>query len=165
MFNRCIQTLGGEFVGARLEKWCKERCILHSTTAGVAPQSNGRAERSVQAMKTEAKKILRAAEADLKWWPIAVRYLNEVWRRQHLKMKEAIPPFMAKVLIRRRFWRTQDLEPNNEEAIYLTPSWLSHRHWVMRADGTHTLTRAVITNTVEPVSEHLWISDVESEVR
>lgn len=25
--------LGGEFVGARLEKWCKERCILHSTNS------------------------------------------------------------------------------------------------------------------------------------
>jgi hypothetical protein len=73
-------------------------------------------------------------------------------------MKEAIPPFMAKVLIRRRYWRTQDLEPNNEEAIYLTPSWLSHRHWVMRADGPHTLTRAVITNTVEPVSEDVWLA-------
>ena len=150
--------LGGEFVGARLDKWCRERCILHSTTAGVEPQSNGRAERAVQAMKTETKKILRAAEVGLEYWPIAVRYLNEVWRRQRIKTKGVIPPFMAKVLIRKRYWRTQDLEPNNEEAHYLTPSWLSHGHWVLRSDGTQALTRSVITNTTEPVTEDVWIA-------
>ena len=73
-------------------------------------------------------------------------------------MKEPVPPFMSKVLIRKRYWRTLDLEPNNEEAHYLTPSWLSHGHWVLRSDGSHSLTRAVITNTVEPISEDVWLA-------
>ena len=129
-----------------------------TTTPGVSPQTNGRAERAVQAMKTETKKILRGAQVGIEWWPIAVRYLNEVWRRNRTEAKGAIPPFMSKVLIRRRYWRTKDLEPNNEEVHYLTPSWQSHGHWILRPDNTQALTRAVITNTVEPVTEDVWLA-------
>ena len=50
------------------------------------------------------------------------------------------------------------MEPNNEEVHYLTPSWRNYGHWVLRSDNTQTLTRAVITNTVEPVTEDTWIA-------
>ena len=98
--NQLHSDLGGEFTGAYIEKWCKERCILTTTTPGVSPQTNGRAERAVQAMKTETKKILRGAQVGIEWWPIAVRYLNEVWKRNRTEAIGAIPPFMSKVLIR-----------------------------------------------------------------
>ena len=156
--NQLHSDLGGEFTGAYIEKWCKERCILTTTTPGVSPQTNGRAERAVQAMKTETKKILRGAQVGIEWWPIAVRYLNEVWKRNRTEAIGAIPPFMSKVLIRRRYWRTKDMEPNNEEVHYLAPSWRNYGHWVLRSDNTQTLTRAVITNTVEPVTEDTWIA-------
>ena len=44
--------MGGEFVSQALEDWCKSRCILKTTTPGDAPQTNGRAEVSVQHVKS-----------------------------------------------------------------------------------------------------------------
>ena len=42
---------------------------------------------------------------------------------------------MSEVLIRRRFWRTKELEPTQERAKYLGPSFVHHGHWVEREDG------------------------------
>ena len=149
---------GGEFAGKKMEKWCLERGLLQTFTPGADPQGNGRCERAVQAVKTEARKLLRAANVGPEMWPFAVRYLNETWRRKRVENKEVVPPFMSEVITRRRYWKTQDMEPRNEKVTYLHPSWMNHGHWIKTADGAIALTRAVITGTRNPESSEVWIA-------
>lgn len=146
---------GGEFLNnEKLEKWSRERGILQTYTSGADPMANGRAERSVQAVKMEVRKMLLGAGVGIGWWPVAVRHLNERWRRMRIEDETPIPPMMSEVIVRRRYWRTKDLEPLNEKVKYLAPSWVNHGHWILRPDNS----RAVITNTVEPVTDEVWIA-------
>ena len=92
------------------------------------------------------------------YWPLAARHVNEVWRKDRLRSKEVIPPFMATVLARKRFWRAVELEAKNQPVKYLTPSWTDHGHWVLRESGHFELTRAVITKTKDPEDEGHWIA-------
>ena len=121
-------------------------------------QGNGRAERAVQAMKIEVRKMLRGAKVEEEFWPLAVRHLNEVWRRRRMKSKEVVPPFMSKVIVKKRYWKAKDFDTKNEVVRYISPSWLFHGHWIMRDDGTKALTRAVITRTQEPVTDEIWVA-------
>lgn len=124
----------------------------------VDPQANGRAERAVLATKTEVRKMLRGAEVGPEWWPIAVRHLNEQWRRQRMGKTDRAPPFMTRVIVRRRYWKTKEMEPVDERVRYLTPSWVNHGHWIIREDETIALTRAVITNTKETVADEVRVA-------
>ena len=150
--------LGREFKGHGLSKWCMERGVLQTFTSGADPQGNGRAERSVQAMKVEVRKMLRGAEVGAEFWPLAVRHLNEVWRRNRRGITEGVPPFMSKVIVKKRYWKAKDFDPKNEVVKYIAPSWLYHGHWIMRDDGTKALTRAVISRTQEPITDEVWIA-------
>ena len=64
---------------------------------------------------------------------------------------------LAPVLIRKRFWRTRELLPTQERALYLGPSWVYHGHWVEREDGSFSLTRMVMHSLVEPPKDEDWI--------
>ena len=159
MYVRQLHSdLGREFKGQGLAKWCMERGVLQTFTPGADPQGNGRAEKAVQAMKIEVRKMLRAAEVTAEFWPLAVRHLNEVWRKRRIGEKEAIPPFMSKVIVKKRYWKAKDFEPKNEMVRYIAPSWLFHGHWILRDDGSRALTRAVITRTQEPITDEVWIA-------
>ncbi len=159
MYVRQLHSdLAREFKAHGLAKWCMERGVLQTFTSGVDPQANGRAERAVQATKMEVRKMLRAAGVGAELWPLAVRHLNEVWRKDRLGGKEKIPPFMSKVIVKKRYWKAKDFDPKNEVVKYIAPSWLFHGHWIMREDGSKALTRAVITNTQEPVTDEVWIA-------
>jgi len=68
-----------------------------------------------------------------------------------------VPPFMSKVIVKKRHWKAKDFDPKTEVVRYIAPSWLFHRHWIMRDDGTKTLTRAVIIQTQEPVLSPHWM--------
>ena len=80
--------LGREFTGHGLAKWCLERGVLQTFTSGTHPQGNGRAERAVQAMKIELRKMLRGADVGAELRPLALRHRNEVWRIRRMKNKE-----------------------------------------------------------------------------
>ena len=159
MYVRQIHSdLGREFKGQGLAKWCMERGVLQTFTSGADPQGNGRAERAVQAMKIEVRKMLRSAEVGVEFWPLAVRHLNEVWRRRRMGEGGSIPPFMSKVIVKKRYWKAKDFDPKNEVVKYIAPSWLFHGHWILREDGTRALTRAVITRTQEPITDEVWVA-------
>jgi hypothetical protein len=96
MYVRQIHSdLGGEFNEQRLAKWCVERGALQTFTSGADPQGNGCAERAVQAMKMEVRRMLRGAEVGAEFWPLAVRHL---WRYNRMGIKDVVTPFMAKVI-------------------------------------------------------------------
>ena len=154
---------GGEFMGRRLQTWCLARDILHTFTPGADPKVNGRAERAVMEVKNRIRVMIHGAEVDTSWWPIATRNLNERWRMQRIKKPDRFPPFMSTVLIKRRWWKTGDLDPTHEKVRYLCPSWIDHGHWVLREDGTKALSRAVITGTTMPVTDEAWIGLVGEE--
>jgi plasmid stabilization system protein ParE len=153
-----------EFISPRLERWCRERDILQTWSAGAEPQSNGRAERTVQEIKSRVRRLLHAARVGPEWWPVALRNVNERLRRERMKVNwngqkfEEIPAFMQEVTVKKRFWRTKELEPGREVVRYLSPTWLHHGHWVLREDGTRMLTRAVFKKGTEPVDDQVWVA-------
>eukprot|EP00435_Cladocopium_sp_Y103_P020138 s2720_g4.t3 len=153
-----------EFISPKLERWCRERDILQTWSAGAEPQSNGRAERTVQEIKARVRRLLHAAQVGPEWWPVAVRNVNERLRRERMKVNwngqkfEEIPAFMQEVTVKKRFWRTKELEPGREVVKYLSPTWLHHGHWVLRHDGTKMLARAVFKRMTEPVDDQAWIA-------
>ena len=149
---------GGGFAGSKVSKWCLERGIFQSFTAGVDPQANGRAEKSVQVAKESVRRILKGANASTDLWPLAVRSLNETWRRIRLELKEVCPPFLARVLIRKRYWKTQELEARNEAVRYVCPNWQSHGHWILRPNGTLEVTRSVLAEAQVPILDAAWIA-------
>jgi hypothetical protein len=73
-------------------------------------------------------------------------------------IKDVVPPFMAKVIIKKRYWKAKDFDPKNEVVRYIAPSWIFHGHWIMKEDGAKALTRAVITNTKEPITDEIWVA-------
>ena len=148
-----------EFCSTRLAAWCRERSILQTWTPGGEPQSNGRAERAVQEVKARVRKMLHGAEVGSEWWPLALRNVNERLRMQRIGKEESFPPFLSDVLIKKRLWRSRELEPTHEKVKYISPSWLDHGHWVWREDDTFVLTKAVITGTTRPQLDDgaVWI--------
>ena len=147
-----------EFRTEELASWCRARDIAQTFTAGNQPQSNGRAESTVAYVKSRLRRALFAANVGVELWPIAARYRNEVFRKEGMGEKVKWPTFYSKVVVRKRFWRTRELEPTQEVVRYLAPSWAYHGHWVLRPDGSQVLTRMVMHNLVEPPALQDWIA-------
>ena len=148
---------GGEYTSVALEDWCRSRDVLHTLTPGDSPQSNGRAEVAVQQVKAEIRRALHGAGADFNRWPLAARFVNEVNRLKQTEKSVNHPPFLSKVLIRKRYWRSRELEPTQEEVLYLGPSWVNHGHWVEREGGAQVLTRMIMHGLKEAPTEDQWI--------
>ncbi|CAL1136815.1 unnamed protein product [Cladocopium goreaui] len=148
---------GAEFRSRILEKWCLSRTILQTFTPGDQPQMNGRCEAIVQHIKAAIRRTLHGAEAPFDRWPIAARFINEKLRQKQVDKEKKTPPFLAQVLVRKRFWRSRELEPTQEKVTYLCPSWVHHVHWIERADGTQALTKMVMQGLSEPPKLEDWI--------
>ena len=149
---------GGEFRSDELERWCRSRVVLHTFTPGDQPQTNGRAEVSVQLVKADIRRVLHGAGADFTQWPLAARYVNEKRRLKQIRKEVVTPPFLADVLIRKRYWRAQELMPTQEKAKYIAPSFIHHGHWVERSGGEQVLTKAVMHGLKEPPNDEHWIA-------
>lgn len=79
---------GGEFTSAVTKRWMFNRGYMRTYTAGDDPQSNGRAENSVQQAKSQIRRLLQQGGLEASAWPIAARHLNEVWRYQRIGKKQ-----------------------------------------------------------------------------
>ena len=148
---------GGEFTFDALDEWARARNILKTTTPGDSPQTNGRAEVSVQLVKSAIRRILHGSEVGIERWPLAARFLNEKLRLRQIGKVDSSPPFLAPVLIRKRHWRAHELEPTQELVKYIGPSWLHHGHWIERPNGELQLTRVVMKCVNEPPQLQDWI--------
>lgn len=109
--------------------------------AGDQPQMNGRYEVTVKHLKAAIRRTLHGAGAPFEHWPLATRFINEKLRQKQVGKEQRTPPFLSKVLVRKRYWRMKELEPFQEQVLYLCPSWVHHGHRVERPDGTQTLTK------------------------
>ena len=101
--------------------------------------------------------MLKAARADFSRWPLAARCLHEKLRAEALGLKPS-PPFLSEVYVRKRFWRSKELEPTQEKVLYVGPSWIDHGHWIERSGGSKALTRIVISNLAKPPNDQHWIA-------
>ena len=113
--------------------------MLHTFTPGDQPQANGRVEVSVQWIKSEIRRILHASGSPFTLWPLAAGNINERLRLKQVGKNPSLPNFMSPVLVRKRFWRARELQPTQEKALYIGPSWVHHGHWIQREDGTFAL--------------------------
>jgi len=82
---------GGEFSSRSLQRWIMNRGIARTFTGVDDPQSNGRAENSVQAVKSYIRRALKQAGMEAKWWPLAARHVGEALRFQRLAKKRDSP--------------------------------------------------------------------------
>ncbi len=155
---------GGEFVSAVMKKWMINRGYIRTYTAGDDPQSNGRVENSVQQAKSQMRRLLHQGGLDAKFWPLAARHLNEVWRYQRIGKKQDFPTLNAEVLVRKRHWNSQQLSPTMEKVNYVAPNHWSHGHWVGK-DGEWITTRYVMARVWNPITDLSWIAleDVREE--
>jgi hypothetical protein len=120
--------LGAEFKSSSLQKWCESRTILRTYTSGDQPQMNGRCEATVQHLKAAIRRTLHGAGASYERWPLAARFINEKLRQKQVGKETKTPPFLAPVLVRKRYWRSRELEPTQETVSYICPSWAHHGH-------------------------------------
>lgn len=87
----------------------KNRMITHSTNGGEDPQANGRAERAVGLIKKKVRRLLHGTDMQVRWWPMALRYLMECERIRRRDEDRKISMFAQKVLAKKRIWRTKAL--------------------------------------------------------
>ena len=158
--SRLHTDLGGEFRGRSLTQWCRSRDIHRTTTAGVSSQSNGRAERAIQTIKSHIRRVLGMAGLPANRWPQACHYVHERERRRMADLDLAdVPPFGHELLVKRRFWKTKELEATHEKVRYLAPRPDAHGHLVLREDGTTAIAPYFIMKTKEPEpSQATWLA-------
>ncbi len=125
-------------------------------------------KRMVGEVKPMVWRALHAAEMEVKWWPMAMRFCMETERmRRRGENTKRIPAFGEKVVVRKRIWRTKLLEPTHEESRYLTPVLDAHGHCVLRNDGRWGIAPYVIKGVKKPEidSEQVWIGFLEEADR
>ena len=161
--GRIHSDQGHEFAG-EFKTWARQRGIYLTKTPGDDPAANGRAEMAVKDFKNQIRRTLRQASEDAKWWPWALRYVNEVYRCVRMETRPSWPRFLEEVRVRKRTWRRDDLDPRVEKVQYLCPSVENHGHWVIKEGEAPRLTRYILAPTTEPEDETVWIA-VEREGR
>ena len=141
--HRAHTDRGKEFRG-RFQSWGMNRGLVVTRTAGDDPRANGRAEVAVQYVKCMLRKALDEARAEVEFWPLAARHINEVLRCKRRGDDITFPPFVTKVLVRQRGWKRDELSPTMHEVSYVCPSWSDHGHWVLKSDDVVAISRYTI---------------------
>ena len=72
---------GAEFIGNRIEAWCKEHGIQPQHTVRATPQQNGRAERDFRNLAESATCISARAGMSISWWAEAAHASNCIYNR------------------------------------------------------------------------------------
>ena len=120
---------GSEFMSKMMKSWCLTHDIYKTTTAGDSSESNGRAERAIQQVKAEVRRLLHAKGWDYTRWPLACHYVNQMQRRRMSDETRPIPPFGSEVLVKKRDWHTKELLPTHEKVTYIAPMPEYHGLW------------------------------------
>ena len=107
-----------EFTTRNLQRWCLNRGICKTTTAGDSPQQNGRAEKAAQTIKAKMRVALLSCGWDASRWALACQYVHNLER---LKMAPSMKRGPTTVLVRKRFWKARELEPTHSKVTYVSP--------------------------------------------
>ena len=153
-----------EFVARGFVAWCRNRNIYRTTTSGDSPQQNGRAERAVQYVKGRVRVLLLSAGWKASRWPLACWYIHAMERLKRNQRKMVVPPFGTEVLVRKRYWKSKELEPTHEKVWYVAPIPEAHGHLVMDVDGALRVAAYTLAATRQPPdSDEAWIA-IKTEV-
>ena len=153
-----------EFVARGLLAWCRNRNIYKTSTSGDSPQQNGRAERAVQYVKGRIRVLLLSAGWKASSWPLACWNIHAMERLRRNQRKMDVPAFGTEVLVRKRYWKSKELEPTHEKVWYVAPIPEVHGHLVVEADGALRVTAYTMAATKEPPeNEETWIA-IKTEV-
>ena len=97
-------------------------------------------------------------------WPYACHYVHERERRRMAdKDMSDVPPFGHELLVKKRFWKTKELEGAHEKVRYLAPRPDAHGHLVLREDNTIAIAPYFIKKTSEPApSLETWMAVVRA---
>ena len=155
--GRIHSDRGREFAG-QFKKWANSRGIALSRTSGDDPRANGRVEVAIKTLKTQVRRLLKAADVGSELWPLAARYADALNRSWRIGEEPKFPPFLQEVLVRRRTWRKGVFEPTTETVQYLFPATEEHGHWILPKDEPPRVTRYVMKKAKDPVSEHQWLA-------
>ena len=148
-----------EFTTRALQRWCLNRDICKTTTAGDSPQQNGRAEKAVQTIKAKIRTALLNCGWTADRWSLACHYVHNLERSKMRPSMKRGPTLGSKVLVRKRFWKARELEPTHSEVIYVSPLPEVHGHLVLESSGKLAVTSYTLANTVDPPGEEgTWIA-------
>ena len=154
-----------EFRTKTLQKWCLSRNIYKTTTSGDSPQQNGRAERAVQAVKARIRTQLHERGWGVEKWPLACWNVNSSERLRMKKKEGTVPPFGYPVLVRKRYWKSKELEPTHQKVDYIAYIPESHGHLVRQEDGKLMIASYVLGRTMEPPEKReAWIA-IQTELQ
>ena len=148
-----------EFVAKGLVAWCRNRNIYKTSTSGDSPQQNGRAERAVQYVKGRIRVLLLSAGWKASSWPLACWNIHAMERLKRNQRKMDVPAFGTEVLVRKRYWKSKELEPTHEKVRYVAPIPEVHGHLVVEMDGALRVTAYAMAATKDPPeNEETWIA-------
>ncbi|CAE7234262.1 hypothetical protein AK812_SmicGene14430 [Symbiodinium microadriaticum] len=143
-----------ELQNQRLRSWLAHRDILATTGESQHPQSNGRAESVVKALKRRTKALMFSnPEVPMTCWPYAMTYAAAQQRTLALGKKGPPATFGEVVEVRKKFWydRRVDMEPKWTNGRYMGPSPdLRQGHLVRFDDGRYTTTSHFKAGVVIP---------------
>ena len=143
-----------ELQNKRLRSWLAHRDILATTGESQHPQSNGRAESVVKALKRRTKALMFSnPEVPMTCWPYAMTYAAGQQRSLALGKKGPPAMFGEVVEVRKKFWydRRVDMEPKWTNGRYMGPSPdLRQGHLVRFDDGRYTTTSHFKAGVVIP---------------
>ena len=154
-----------EFRTKMLQKWCLSRNIYKTTTSGDSPQQNGRAERAVQAVKARICTQLHERGWGVEKWPLACWNVHSSERLRMKNKEGTVPPFGYPVLVRKRYWKSKELEPTHQKVDYIAYIPESHGHLVRQENGNLMIASYVLGRTMEPPEKReAWIA-IQTELQ
>ena len=108
-----------------LRDWLRAGDVLQTTGEAQSPQSNGKAERAVKALKTRAKTLLRASGLPKTCWTLAMVFAAWQQRECALGRGKQVLPFGTPVHVRSKVFGTggkYDLETRWSAGYFVGPS-------------------------------------------
>ena len=89
-----------ELRGQNIRRWLLERDVYPTTGEAQVPQTNGRAEQAVKALKKCAKTLLQTSGLPRSCWPLAMGHAAWAHRERTLGRAKNVVPFGADVAIK-----------------------------------------------------------------
>ena len=124
------------FSHAKVQRWCEQRQMVQTMTAGDDPAANGRCEGEFGQLKRRLRLILHESGVDAAFWPCAARHAaEERFRLQVQRLGLSMKPmlrFGAHVAVKIKGWNRlgQPLSNPFKSMQLLGPSPLMSTGWV-----------------------------------
>ena len=156
MIRRLHSDRGREFNNGLVHRLCRQRELYQTFTQGDDPKQNGRVEGYHAHLKGKTRTLLKAASADTRDWPCAMRTAQAVmWAKAMQQFGRPVwhpLPFGTNVKVCTRSWeRYGDVWSDRvQDAVVLAPSVETCKgHVVRTAGGTLMHTTALFRGAVQ----------------